>query len=294
MRSTQQDFATPEPITLDVENGAGEITVLCDDSGRSAVTITALDRQSENAVDEMTVELTGAPARLTVHPPRHQRDDASLAIEARIPSGSSVRAVTGSADIGVDGDLRSLLAETGSGDITGRDVSAGAEAKTGSGDITLRDVGAETKLSTGSGDVSVEHVGGRAELSTGSGDLSIATAAALLARTGSGNISAVSVTGEATALAGSGDISVSCAGGPIRVQSGSGDVSLGITRGVVARLDVTTVSGEIHSELDVSDVAPAGDDAAVPVRVQTVSGDIHLRRAEPSTVDGVPVADAAS
>ena len=113
----------------------------------------------------------------------------------------------------------------------------------------------------------------------------------LKARLGSGELEAATIEGEgATVATGRGDVwlgAVSCdtqvrtgngrvvvadvAGGTISLASGSGDLRVGVHPGVAAELDVVSGSGEVRTELDVSDTRPAAAPAARTPRVQTWS-----------------------
>jgi hypothetical protein len=66
--------------------------------------------------------------------------------------------------------------------------------------------------------------------------------------------------------------------GDVDVASGTGELAIGIPAGQAARLDVTTGSGRVNSELPVEE-RPATAGRAITVRARTGSGDIRLFRA---------------
>lgn len=76
----------------------------------------------------------------------------------------------------------------------------------------------------------------------------------------------------------SGDVMVDVAGsGEVAVKTTSGDIELGIPRGTSVWMDVSSMSGDTHSELDSSDGTPG--DATLEIKASSLSGDITLRRA---------------
>jgi len=66
--------------------------------------------------------------------------------------------------------------------------------------------------------------------------------------------------------------------GTIELDAASGDLRVGVRSGVVARLDLTTISGRVRSELPVEDSQPA-DGASLEIRARTVSGDLLVSAA---------------
>ena len=67
--------------------------------------------------------------------------------------------------------------------------------------------------------------------------------------------------------------------GKIDIQSASGDIQIGIRRGSSVYIDASSMSGDMSSDLDVSDQPPQSDGPTMDFRARTMSGDITLRRA---------------
>jgi Putative adhesin len=169
-----------------------------------------------------------------------------------------------------------------------------------SADVEVRGRAGDAKLTTASGDVHVAESSGRVEISGASGDIRVdAVAGDLSVTTASGDVAVGEVRGDVSAKSASGDVRVGVAHGSVRhssasgdltvdaargrtitAQTASGDVSVGVASGVTAWLDLSAVSGQVRSDLAVSDDRP--DDGAEPltVRVRTVSGDILVRRSQ--------------
>ncbi|CAN5890150.1 hypothetical protein BH20ACT6_BH20ACT6_18790 [soil metagenome] len=66
--------------------------------------------------------------------------------------------------------------------------------------------------------------------------------------------------------------------GTVKVDSASGDVDITVVEGIPVWLDVTSLSGSVHSALEGSGPPADGEDA-VALHVNTASGDISLSHA---------------
>src|SRR5262249_13650397 len=119
------------------------------------------------------------------------------------------------------------------------------------------------RCGTVSGTLDVGHVGGDVTFSTVSGDIRLGSGEASVAAKGvSGNVTVDRV-----------------ARGDAVFQSVSGDVTVGVARGATLWMDVGTLSGETHSDLE--PVEGAGGEREVDLRLKasSTSGDIRLQRA---------------
>jgi len=216
------------------------------------------DELAAEAVRRTVIDFTGQ--RLTVCTPReYPLRTVPLIIQVNAPSGSSISARSGSADVAVTGVTASFDAATGSGQVRAQRCTGAAEVRTGSGDVRLGTVLGRLQVRTGSGQVdviSVEGAEGGGTVQAGSGDVRLgAVKHDISARTGSGDLTVVDA----------------CAGG-LELTTGSGQLRVGIHSGVLAELDVSSGSGRARSDLPVSG-PPAEGDVALRVRARTGSGD---------------------
>jgi DUF4097 and DUF4098 domain-containing protein YvlB len=239
-------FNTPRPVRLEVKVASGDVHVTTADGDESAVTLEGSPKMTEAT----RVVLIGE--RLIIE---HQRKsllaffeaaDQSLHVRVRVPHRSRVQIVTASADATVGGTLSELEMKSASG----------AVAVTG-------EVEGDARVETVSGDVRLARLGG---------DLTV--------RTVSGDVEAESARGSVSAKSVSGDVRVgSLREGRVAVQSVSGDVELGIAPGTAIDVDAASASGDLSSEVPLSDTR--GDDTGptVVIRSNTVSGGFRVFRA---------------
>jgi len=242
----EERFATPHPIRVECSVTAGDITITTAEGGESGVT---LDGPQE-LVDAMRVELVGD--RLVISEPRSSildlvtRGRDSLALVASVPHHSGVLVKTASSDAALDGTFGEIEMQSASADLR---VTGEVD-----GDITVK---------SASGDVHLPRVHGHVDVRGVSGDLH-----------------AESVDGSVTVTLVSGDVRIDCLReGTVSVRSVSGDVELGIAPGSDVDLDASSASGDLVSELPLSDSPGAGSNPTVVIRGVTASGDFRVFRA---------------
>ncbi len=308
-------FLTPEPIVLEIRNAAGDVRVDLADTATTTVEITAstahpfgflddvlrsVGGRGRRGRDSQPDDMTGQPVSFEDEqiddPTERVRVDlidgtdrgpstliidtdqarngwrTAFSIRITAPLGSGVRAQSQSADIVVTGEADRLELRTASGDVSVDRVSGHAVVQTASGDVSIGSA-AKTEVRTASGEVVLRESSDEAVLHTTSGNIRVERPRAdLMARSVSGDVRLLDLVS-----------------GRVESVTVSGDVELGIHPGSLAAIDLTTVSGNTQSDLEVTDDLPVddtatevetGDQTAVlDIRVKTTSGDIRLRRA---------------
>jgi hypothetical protein len=251
---------TPGPLDLDIRVQAGRVDIETADTAETTVDLEPLDGgdAARAAVGSARVELrpVGEGHRLVIEVPKRPRlfgwNEPEVLVRIRCPHGTAVVAKTASADL----------------ELRGR---AGAfSTKTASGDVTVEAAGGDVDVKTASGDVSIGAVHGRANVNTMSGDVVVDEASA--------SVSAHTM---------SGDLRVErLASGTAEMRTMSGDIVATVRRGATLWIDASSKSGEVSSDLPVSDTAPSGGGTDIELRASSMSGDIDLRRAEEASTAG--------
>lgn len=265
-------FALPGAINLQGRIGHGSFTVNEQD-GLTEATVTLATRNKNSDIAERTVVELDGPTLVVMTPRQggvfdlglfggdgdsHQH---AIDITVSVPSGTAVRLSAVTADVAVNGRSGSA------------DIAAGSSA------ITLDHVDGDLRLRSGSGSARVSRVSGSVEARSGAGDTHYGEiGGSLTSGCGSGDLDVGAVHGSVRSRAGSGSASLAAVYGDVDVVSGSGRLAIGLPAGRTVRLDVTTGSGRVNSELPVDD-APTAKDVPITVRARTGSGDVRLFRA---------------
>jgi hypothetical protein len=269
-------FDTPGKVRLDLSVSAGEIDVRAEGSGETTVDLEPLrsNDASREAVESARIQLRdrGDAQELVVDVPGSRglnlfSRGPEVRLVVRCPAGAELQAEGGSADVQAAGRYASVQVQTGSGDVAVATVDGDAKLKSGSGDLALERVDGELSAQTGSGDVSIGRTGHSAAVRSASGDVAVRDA-----------------TLELTVQTASGDVSIEAVSvGEVSVQSASGDVSVGVRKGRTLWVDAKSMSGETTSDFAVGEAPgePEQEEEGplVELRIQTMSGDIHIARA---------------
>ncbi|MGH2843560.1 MAG: DUF4097 family beta strand repeat-containing protein [Solirubrobacteraceae bacterium] len=245
---SEHRFETPRPVRLEIKIAAGDISIASVDGRESTVTLEG----SSRAAGDTRVELMGD--RLVIEERRKgfmsllSGVGDHLSVRVAVPEGSRVDVATGASDTRLDGSFASLSVASASGIIRHNGhLEGNASVKTANGDVRLEHVGGDLDVKTVSGHVVAEEVEGSVSVKSVSADLYV------------GSVSQ----------------------GKVDVHSVSGDVTLGIAEGTCIDVDAGSASGELSSEIPLSADGPEGlGDRTVVIRVNTVSGDVLVRRAE--------------
>lgn len=278
-----QTFPAAGPLALSVRLAAGDVLVRAADVTQAEVDLQPAQPGDEDALDVIARArvMYNRDTSLRIAVPHGRgiaRSEPPIDVQVTVPAGSSVEAGIGSADVRLEGRFAAINLETGSGDVSvdscgdarirsgSGDVRVdevrAASVKSGSGNVTLHRASSDIDLQAASGDIRVEDVGANARLSSTSGDIELGASR-----------------GRIGAKAASGDVVVRRASeGQLEINTASGDVAVGVVDGTAVKLDCTSVSGRVHSELEPTD-APGDADRRLIVTARTASGGITISRA---------------
>ena len=261
-------FDTPEPISVTVEFGVGDLRIVASDRTDTMVEVRPSDpakKADVTAAEQTRVEYGGG--RLLIKAPKSWRQlswrggGESIDVQVELPAGSHLRGETGVAALRCQGRLGEC------------------RYKTGVGDITVERAGGDAELTTGSGSVRIDGIDGTAVVKNSNGDTWIGEVAGdLRVNAANGRISVDRARETVAAKSANGDVRLGeVAHGAVLAQTAFGKVEIGIRDGVAAWLDLNTRFGNVHNDLDAAERPESGEDA-VEVRARTSFGDITINR----------------
>jgi DUF4097 and DUF4098 domain-containing protein YvlB len=270
-------YPTPEPVRLIVRIPSGLIEITTEDSEETTVNVRRLDGRGSGTVGPDEVHVDFRPSRrdgalLVVVAERGHKSwfgrDASYEVQVRTPNGAEVEAVTASADVKGTGRFKSVDVRTASGDVWFDEVSDRANGKSASGDLRFGGVGGPVTVATTSGDAQIGQADGDVSVALVSGNLRLGTAAK--------SVKARSV---------SGDLSIHAFDrGRADLATVSGDAQIDVLPQRRVWMDLVSRSGDTVCALDVGERNErSGGEADVEIHARSVSGDIRVGRAVPSS-----------
>jgi hypothetical protein len=278
-------FDTPEPISVTVEFGVGDLRIVASDRTDTTVEVRPSDPAKEadvTAAEQTRVEYSGG--RLLIKAPKNWRQytfrggGESVDVQVELPAGSHLRGETGVAALRCQGRLGECRYRTGIGDLQ-LDQAGAVQLRTGVGDITVERAGGDAELTTGSGSLRIDGIDGAAVVKNSNGDTWIGRVTGdLRVNAANGRISVDQASGAVAAKSANGDVRLGeVAHGAVLAQTAFGKVEIGIRDGVAAWLDLNTRYGTVRNDLDTADRPGAGEDA-VEVRARTAFWDITIHR----------------
>ncbi|HET7326082.1 MAG TPA: DUF4097 family beta strand repeat-containing protein [Nocardioidaceae bacterium] len=275
-------FDTPNPPTINVEFGAGDVVVDAQDTAETTVELTGgNDQGSQELIAATVIEHRGDT--IVVHVPKrghglfNRTPDLQLHVTA--PHGAALTITSGSADVQARGSFAGSRISTGSGEISVLHLTGSSSLRSGSGEISLDSTEADLDVRSGSGDIRIGSVSAACNIASGSGDVQVQhVAGPAKAQTGSGDISITDAESDVRTQTGSGSVHLGRVHrGEVKAQGASGDVHVGLAAGTAAWLDVHSLTGRVDTDLEAAD-EPGADEEKVRLRLNTVSGDISVVR----------------
>jgi DUF4097 and DUF4098 domain-containing protein YvlB len=296
-------FTTPGKTRVVVTNPVDSVVVLAEGRGTTTVDLIPRGPDAETLAAETSVtctEANGVSVVTVALPTVRSFPKRRLGLDVQIaaPEGTDVdvsmsgteRSILGLArGSGSDVQLRGTLGDVDvalpSADVSAQAVTGSLGVKTASGDLTVDTVDGPVKVRSVSGDVSIETTNDDVSVTLVSGDVELSTANDYVDVTSvSGDVTIGDARTGATVKSTSGDVTVRRAwSGTIRTATVSGDVSVGVPPGRGVAVDARSMSGDLHSEIDLGDErsggGQGGDGTVVRITAHSVSGDVDILRA---------------
>jgi DUF4097 and DUF4098 domain-containing protein YvlB len=256
------EFTAAGPIRADISLPAGSVHVTTAQTDKVTLSLSASSSAGERLL--ANTEVSFEDNTLRVRAPKRSSifGNVSLDLHLELPEGSSVTADTASADVTLDGQFGGVHGKTASGGLRVYRVDGDAELTTASGHVRLEDATGDARLTTASGDVIVNRADGDIIAKTASGDVWIGRAGqSVTAKTASGDVRIDSIDS-----------------GLADATTVSGDITLAVAPGIGIYMDISTLSGDVSSELDADESVAAEGEAVLTVSCRSVSGDVRIVR----------------
>jgi DUF4097 and DUF4098 domain-containing protein YvlB len=257
------EFPRTEPTELRVQIASGSVRINAEPT--DAVRISIVADAHDDQVDDVRVDYADGRLQVTEPQPaglfQRGRDHD---VQVTVPAGSDCSVHTASADVRCLGEPGRLGIRTASGEVSIQAVRKPSEIHTASGDVSVGEAEAAATLHTSSGQIQV--AGARADVTamSASGDISIDDAgASVAARTVSGAISVARA-----------------ALGQVEANSVSGDITVNVAHGTGVYLELSSLSGEVSSDLE--PLPESSGPADLRVTCQSLSGDVRVARSAES------------
>ncbi|MFC6155886.1 DUF4097 family beta strand repeat-containing protein [Kribbella jiaozuonensis] len=181
-------FATPAPISADVDIIFGNVTVHAGDRTDTVVEVRPVDPAWDldvQAAEQVVIEFTDG--KLQVRHPKlrtlFSKKYGEVTVLIELPTGSDVQGYTAKGNYVVDGEVGACQLKTANGDIQVSTVAGDLRAKSATGNISVDMARAAVNARTASGDIRVGQLGtGAADLYTATGSLAIGVPAGVAAQ----------------------------------------------------------------------------------------------------------------
>jgi DUF4097 and DUF4098 domain-containing protein YvlB len=277
-------FQTPEPISVALELGVGDVRIAASDRIDTVVEVRPGNQADESGVKAaQQVRVDYANGVLQVSGPKMRafdfsRKTRSVEVSIELPSGSQVSAEVQMGGLRCAGRLGEcrlktscgnvwlertgpLWLHTSAGHVTADGISGNAEISTGTGKVQIGEVAGTAVVKNSNGDTTIDAVAGDVRVRAANGDICVERAGAGVdAKTSNGSIRLGEV-----------------ARGSVVLGTAAGDLEIGIAEGTAAWLEVNTGFGHVRNLLE-NATRPEEADETVEVRGRTSYGDITIHR----------------
>ncbi|MBG6134605.1 DUF4097 family beta strand repeat-containing protein [Longispora fulva] len=275
-------FDTPEPISVTIDLGYGDVRLTASDRADTTVEVRPSNPAKDadvRSAEQTQVEFTAG--RLLVKGPKQRLGlfgkIGSVDVDIALPSGSHLHADAGLAAFRAEGRLGECRIKAGAGDLHLEDTAT-VDLNTSAGAITLRRVAGNAEVSTGTGRVRLQHVDGTATVKNSNGDTWVGTVTGdLRVKAANGDITVDSAHADVTATTANGVIRIGeTVRGTVSLKTAFGELEVGVRAGTAALLDVHTQFGHVRNSLQAVDAPAPEQGETIEIHARTSFGDIII------------------
>jgi hypothetical protein len=282
-------FATPEPISVTIAIGVGDVRITATDRSDTVVSITPSDSSKQSdvqAAENTRVEysqgslLVKAPRSWKRYTPFGGGESIDVAIE--LPSGSRVEAEADVANFTSRGRLGECRFTTAVGKIR-IDETGPLHVNTSGGNVSVDRMTGRGEI-TGSGQIRIGEIDGSGAIKNLNGAIWVGKVTGdLRCNSAHGDVTIDRALGAVTAKTANGAVRIGeVVRGSVELGTAYGELEVGIREGTAALLDVRSSYGSVRNSLQASD-RPEPSDQTVEVRARTSFGDILIHRSRLET-----------
>ena len=280
----QYEFATPEPVSVQLEVGVGSVTVHASERIETSVEVQPRDAGKDAdlaAAAATAVEFDGQ--HLLIRAPRTWRrftpiNDGAIDVTIELPAGSHLRGHTDLGALTGDGQLGRCEFRSGMGRIT-LDCVETLDVKSAFGDVTVGACLGTANVVASSGRIQVGRIDGSARIKNSNGETRVGFLGARSeVRSANGNVDIETATHAVDAKTSNGSVRIGeVSGGRVEVRSSCGDIEVGVRSGVAAWLELNTRNGMVRNGLTEGEPEEPTTET-VEVHASTSYGDIVVKR----------------
>lgn len=315
-----EQFDTPGPVRVRVENEAGFVRFVNHDQPVTTIEVSLLDATDPAFLDAVRVagnrrgdghEIIVEVPKATASEPgrwawRRNLNQPRVGVLVRVPPMATPDVSTASAPVTLEGRYGDTELHTASGKVQADLIEGRLRAATASGSVTASSVTGPATVNTASGSVKVESLLATGSINTASGRVGVGEAREeLRIRSASGSVTVDRAYSGLSAQTASGSVDVGTVGGGLEIKTASGSVQVETVEGSY-RIETVSGSQRVQRCLGggearlrsvsgrvVIGVAPG---IAVHVDAQTLTGPISSEielsdGPEPEEGSGVPSLD---
>jgi hypothetical protein len=278
-------FATPEPISVEIDLAVGDARITATDRADTVVSIRPSDDSVEadrRAAEQTIVDF--AAGRLLIKAPKQRTlnlwgKPGSVDVLIELPTGSRVRGTSAVSAFNCVGRLGECRFKTATGDVHVEHTGP-LDLRTAAGSVDVDTVDGDADVSTGSGRIRLREINGNATVKNSNGECWVGEIDGdLRVNTANGGILIGRANGDITAHTAMGDVRVNdVVRGASSLQTAFGEIEIGIHAGTAALLDVSTHFGRVRNNMATTD-GPAPSEEKLEVHARTSYGDVVIHRA---------------